>query len=51
MSFLTHLRACSLQDVTPCLHALVIEWRHDAADRITRFLGVGSLDGVLVDVE
>jgi hypothetical protein len=40
-----------LQDVTSCLHALVIESRHDAADRMAGFLGVGSLDGVVVDVE
>jgi hypothetical protein len=40
-----------LQDVTPWLHALVIEWRYDAADRLAGFLEVGSLDGVVVDVE
>ena len=40
-----------VQDVTPCLHALVIEWQHDAADRFAAFLRVGSLDGIVVDVE
>ncbi len=39
------------QDVTPCLLALVLEWQHEAADRLAGFLEVGFLDGVVVDVE